>query len=106
MTTPEEANDGLAPVTEPETNSAASSFGRVRDTDIDREMRNAYLDYAMSVIVSRALPDARDGLKPVQRRILYVMYDTGARHRSLPQERARGGRRVGQIPPSRRQQRL
>ena len=79
MTTPEEANDGLAPVTEPETNSAASSFGRVRDTDIDREMRNAYLDYAMSVIVSRALPDARDGLKPVQRRILYVMYDTGAR---------------------------
>ncbi len=42
-------------------------------------MRNAYLDYAMSVIVSRALPDARDGLKPVQRRILYVMYDTGAR---------------------------
>ena len=76
MTTPEEANDGLAPVTETETNS---SFGRVRDTDIDREMRNAYLDYAMSVIVSRALPDARDGLKPVQRRILYVMYDTGAR---------------------------
>ncbi|MCX6020022.1 MAG: DNA topoisomerase 4 subunit A, partial [Chloroflexi bacterium] len=42
-------------------------------------MRTAYLDYAMSVIVSRALPDARDGMKPVQRRILYVMHDTGAR---------------------------
>ncbi|MCS6774575.1 MAG: DNA gyrase subunit A, partial [Thermoflexales bacterium] len=54
-------------------------LGRIRDTDIDREVRGAYLDYAMSVIVSRALPDARDGLKPVQRRILYVMHDTGAR---------------------------
>jgi DNA gyrase subunit A len=58
---------------------AESPFGRIRETDIDREMRGAYLDYAMSVIVSRALPDARDGLKPVQRRILYVMHDTGAR---------------------------
>jgi len=58
---------------------AAYPFGRIRETDIDREMRGAYLDYAMSVIVSRALPDARDGLKPVQRRILYVMHDTGAR---------------------------
>ncbi len=56
-----------------------SAFGRIHDVDIDREMRGAYLDYAMSVIVARALPDARDGLKPVQRRILYVMHDTGAR---------------------------
>jgi DNA gyrase subunit A (EC 5.99.1.3) len=82
MTPPEETNDGLAPVTEPDAGSAqppASPIGRIRDADIDREMRSAYLDYAMSVIVSRALPDARDGLKPVQRRILYVMYDTGAR---------------------------
>ncbi len=53
--------------------------GRVRDVNIDQQMRSAYLDYAMSVIVSRALPDARDGMKPVQRRILYVMHDTGAR---------------------------
>ena len=44
---------------------------------IDEEMRESYLSYAMSVIVSRALPDARDGLKPVQRRILYAMYDMG-----------------------------
>ncbi len=47
--------------------------------DIDREMQQSYLDYAMSVIISRALPDARDGLKPVQRRILYAMYDMGIR---------------------------
>ncbi|MCU0479619.1 MAG: DNA gyrase subunit A, partial [Anaerolineae bacterium] len=47
--------------------------------DINEEMRGSYLDYAMSVIVARALPDARDGLKPVQRRILYAMYDMGLR---------------------------
>ena len=47
--------------------------------DIDRQMREAYLDYAMSVIVSRALPDARDGLKPVHRRILFAMQDMGIR---------------------------
>ncbi len=50
---------------------------RVIPTDIVQEMRTAYLDYAMSVIVARALPDVRDGLKPVQRRILYAMYDMG-----------------------------
>ncbi|MBI5824092.1 MAG: DNA gyrase subunit A [Chloroflexi bacterium] len=54
-------------------------LGIVRKIDIDREMQQSYLDYAMSVIVSRALPDARDGLKPVQRRILYAMYDMGIR---------------------------
>ena len=50
-------------------------FGLVRPIDIDDEMQQAYLDYAMSVIISRALPDARDGLKPVHRRILYAMHD-------------------------------
>ncbi len=50
-------------------------FGLIRPIDIDDEMQHAYLDYAMSVIVSRALPDARDGLKPVHRRILYAMHD-------------------------------
>ena len=54
-------------------------MGMVRKVDIDHEMQQSYLDYAMSVIVSRALPDARDGLKPVQRRILYSMYDMGLR---------------------------
>ena len=59
--------------------NALSSFGIVRPISIDEEMRGSYLDYAMSVIVSRALPDARDGLKPVQRRILYAMHDMGVR---------------------------
>jgi DNA gyrase subunit A len=54
-------------------------IGSVRLVDIEREMRDAYLDYAMSVITARALPDVRDGLKPVQRRILYTMYDNGLR---------------------------
>lgn len=53
--------------------------GLVRQVNIGQEMREAYLDYAMSVIVARALPDARDGLKPVHRRILYAMYDLGMR---------------------------
>jgi DNA gyrase subunit A len=52
-------------------------IGTVRLVDIEREMQEAYLDYAMSVIVSRALPDVRDGLKPVHRRILYAMHDMG-----------------------------
>ena len=55
-------------------------IGTVRQVDIGREMQEAYLDYAMSVIVSRALPDARDGLKPVHRRILYAMHDMGLHH--------------------------
>jgi len=50
---------------------------RVRKIDIDDEMKDSYLDYAMSVIVGRALPDVRDGLKPVHRRILYAMHDLG-----------------------------
>ncbi|HET9052249.1 MAG TPA: DNA gyrase subunit A [Candidatus Dormibacteraeota bacterium] len=51
--------------------------GTVRDVDLEQEMRQSYMDYAMSVIVSRALPDVRDGLKPVQRRILYAMLQEG-----------------------------
>jgi len=54
-------------------------IGTVRQIDINQEMQGAYLDYAMSVIVSRALPDVRDGLKPVHRRILYAMHDMGLR---------------------------
>jgi DNA gyrase subunit A len=54
-------------------------IGTVRPVDINEEMRDSYLDYAMSVIVARALPDARDGLKPVHRRILYAMHDMGIR---------------------------
>ncbi len=54
-------------------------IGSVRPIDIESEMRRSYLDYAMSVIVQRALPDVRDGLKPVQRRILYAMHEMGLR---------------------------
>jgi DNA gyrase subunit A len=57
-------------------------IGNVRPIDINVEMRRSYLDYAMSVIVQRALPDVRDGLKPVQRRILYGMYEMGLRSNS------------------------
>ena len=53
------------------------SSGKVINVDINREMRKSFLDYSMSVIVSRALPDVRDGLKPVHRRILYNMYENG-----------------------------
>src|SRR5919106_1676705 len=52
-------------------------LGRVRPIPIEDELRGSYLDYAMSVIVSRALPDVRDGLKPVHRRILYTMSEMG-----------------------------
>ncbi len=52
---------------------------RIDDIDVEQEMQGAYLEYAYSVIYSRALPDARDGLKPVQRRILYQMADMGLR---------------------------
>jgi DNA gyrase subunit A len=62
---------------------------QVRRIDIDQEMQQSYLDYAMSVIVSRALPDARDGLKPVQRRILYAMYDLGLNNSSVYKKSAR-----------------
>ena len=51
--------------------------GKIVERDIEEEMKTAYIDYAMSVIVSRALPDVRDGLKPVHRRILYTMYEDG-----------------------------
>ena len=63
--------------------------GSIRQVNIDQEMRDAYLDYAMSVIVSRAIPDARDGLKPVHRRILYAMYDMGMRADSPYKKSAR-----------------
>jgi DNA gyrase subunit A len=61
----------------------------VKPVDIEEEMKSSYLDYAMSVIVSRALPDARDGLKPVQRRVLYAMDGLGLRHNSPYRKSAR-----------------
>ena len=68
--------------------------GIVRQVDIDQQMQEAYLDYAMSVIVSRALPDVRDGLKPVHRRILYAMHDMGLR---VNQPYKKSARIVGEV---------
>ncbi|WP_018684239.1 intein-containing DNA gyrase subunit A [Actinokineospora enzanensis] len=61
------------------TETLPPSGDRIEPVDIQQEMQNSYIDYAMSVIVSRALPDVRDGLKPVHRRVLYSMFDTGLR---------------------------
>lgn len=58
-------------------NNPTTNIGQIRSVDITEELSKNYLDYAMSVIVARALPDIRDGLKPVHRRILYAMYDMG-----------------------------
>ena len=54
--------------------------GNIQPVNIEDEMRRSYLDYSMSVIIGRALPDIRDGLKPVHRRILYAMHDMGVLH--------------------------
>ena len=66
--------------------SGVTGIGLVKPIEIEHEMRRSYLDYAMSVIVARALPDARDGLKPVQRRVLFAMEDTGHAARQRLQE--------------------
>ncbi len=63
--------------------------GKVKPINIEDEIKSSYLDYAMSVIVSRALPDVRDGLKPVHRRILYAMHDLGLSHTSPHRKSAR-----------------
>ena len=62
-----------------ETTDTPGPGGRIEPVDLQVEMQRSYLDYAMSVIVSRALPDVRDGLKPVHRRVIYAMYDGGYR---------------------------
>ena len=64
-------------------------IGATREINIEEELKSSYLDYAMSVIISRALPDVRDGLKPVQRRILFAMQDMGNYHNSPHKKSAR-----------------
>ena len=64
-------------------------IGSVQTVNIEQEMRDAYIDYAMSVIIARALPDARDGMKPVHRRIMYAMYDMGLRPNTAHKKSAR-----------------
>ena len=76
---------------------------RIEPVDLQFEMQRSYMDYAMSVIVCRALPDVRDGLKPVHRRVIYAMYDGGYRpDRGVQQVRSHRRRRDGQLPPARR----
>ena len=70
------------------------SGGNIEPRGLEEEMRSAYLDYAMSVIVGRALPDVRDGLKPVHRRVLYAMSEMGVRWN---QSRAKSSRIVGEV---------
>ncbi|HEX78965.1 MAG TPA: DNA gyrase subunit A, partial [Dehalococcoidia bacterium] len=65
------------------------TIGNVKPVNIEEEMKSSYLDYAMSVIVSRALPDVCDGLKPVHRRILYAMNDMGLKSNSPYKKSAR-----------------
>lgn len=72
--TPDDANENVEFVLETEAN-----HGRIDQVELNVEMQRSYLDYAMSVIVGRALPDVRDGLKPVHRRVIYTMYDGGYR---------------------------
>ncbi len=74
---------------------------------ISDEMKASYLDYAMSVIVSRAIPDLRDGLKPVHRRILFAMHETGNSHDKAYRKSARPvGDVMGKYHPPRRQRDL
>ena len=80
---------------------------RIVDIDVASEMQTSFLEYAYSVIYSRALPDARDGLKPVQRRILYAMDEMGIRPDRSHVKCARVvGQVMGQLPPARGQRDL
>jgi DNA gyrase subunit A len=77
------AEDNVVPI------NTGNNNGNTQSVDIDSQMRTAYLDYAMSVIVARALPDAHDGLKPVHRRILYAMHELGMRSNTAYKKSAR-----------------
>ncbi|MGB3778785.1 MAG: DNA gyrase subunit A, partial [Tunicatimonas sp.] len=68
---------------------AAGENENIIPINIEDEMRGAYIDYSMSVIISRALPDVRDGLKPVHRRVLYGMLDLGLTHNKAHKKSAR-----------------
>ena len=82
------------------TSNDTPTTDRTTNVTIEDEMRGAYLDYAMSVIVGRALPDVRDGLKPVHRRVLYAMYDTGNTHNKAYRKSARVvGEVIGKYHP-------
>ena len=71
-----------------------TSEEQIQKLPIEKEMKKSYMDYSMSVIVGRALPDVRDGLKPVHRRILYALHDMGLRHNKPHRKSARA---VGEV---------
>ncbi|MBT5987095.1 MAG: DNA gyrase subunit A [Elusimicrobiaceae bacterium] len=73
----------------PKEQKAVDLFGNIKQRDIGEEMKSSYIDYAMSVIVGRALPDVRDGLKPVHRRILYAMHEMGLKYNKPYKKSAR-----------------
>ena len=91
MSDPMDANRDLSADLQPQSETNGNGFfaHSVEEVSIEDEMRAAFLDYAVSVIVSRALPDARDGLKPVHRRILYAMHDMGLRANASYKKSAR-----------------
>ena len=74
---------------EPQQTTNVDLFGNIQQRDIAHEMRSYYIDYAMSVIVGRALPDVRDGLKPVHRRVLYSMNEMGLKYNKPYKKSAR-----------------
>ena len=95
---PPTGNDDGSTATSPE-----GPRDRIVDLEIERELHDSYLTYAMSTIMDRALPDVRDGLKPSQRRILVAMHDLnlspGPKAHQVREDRRR---HLGQLPPARR----
>src|ERR1043166_634550 len=83
-----------------ELETGALGAGRIEPRELEQEMRSSFLDYAMSVIVGRALPDVRDGLKPVHRRVLYGMHEAGLQpNRPRVKCAGAGGDVMGNYPP-------
>ena len=76
-------------MTKKQQSKESQNIEKIEQTEITQEMKDSYLAYALSVIISRAIPDVRDGLKPVQRRILYSMYESGLRYNSKTVKSAR-----------------
>src|SRR6478752_3638020 len=98
--TPEVPAAGAEPVLEGNVLDTDVLTDRVEQVDLPTEMQRSYLDYAMAVIVGRALPDVRDGLKPVHRRVLYAMFEGGYRpERSFDKCAGVVGEVMGQSQP-------
>ena len=81
----------------------ATIFEKIIPVSLEEEMKSSYIDYSMSVIVSRALPDVRDGLKPVHRRVLYGMHELGVAYNKSYKKSARiVGEVLGKVSSARR----